>query len=364
MLPLRISKFVAAIGLAVSIVQTGFGIPEAGFEAGLSDSQSAWAQSGGRTRGGSFDRPTSPEPPSYSAPSRAPSRAPSQDYTNPYDYSRPSRPYYPSQPDYFPGSYRRPPVIVVPPQAYPVPADPYGGQGSSDADDSLFLVLVVFCGICLLPVLSAYLRQGQSNRRLGPSFNAGSELSNDIVTVTQLQVGLLAQARFIQEALTQLSLKADLETQTGLTRFLQETVLALLRSPENWTHAKLTSQTVHRQQAAQLFEQLSIQVRSKLSAETLVNVGGQIQRQALSVNPAADPASYIVVNLLLGTADDRPFAQDLHSAEALQTLLKRLGGITPDYLLIFELIWSPQDPADSLSRDQLLTLYPDLIQIA
>lgn len=361
MLPLRIGKFLAAIGLAVSIVQTGFGIPEAVFEAlELSDPQSAWAQSGGRTRGGSFDRPTSPEP-SYSAPGSAPS----QDYTNPYDYSRPSRrPYYPSQPDYFPGSYRRPPVIVVPPQAYPVPADPYGSYGSSDADDSLFLVLVLVCGVCLLPVLSTYLRQSQSHRRSGSSFSAGSELSNDIVTVTQLQVGLLAQARFIQEALTQLSLKADLETQTGLTRFLQETVLALLRSPENWTHAKLTSQTVHRQQAAQLFEQLSIQVRSKLSAETLVNVGGQIQRQALPVNPAADPASYIVVNLLLGTADDRPLAQDLHSAEALQTLLQRLGGITPDYLLIFELIWSPQDPADSLSRDQLLTLYPDLIQIA
>lgn len=329
------------------------------------------AQSGGRTRGGSFDRPAAPE----SAPAQGGSYGGGYGgggyggggygggYSSPYDYSVPyNDPYYPSRPDYFPGSYRRPRVIVLPPQSYPVPVDSGYGYGTSSSSDGLFLILVILLGSAMLPVIMSYLRQAG---RQGTGNRAAGELNNDTVTVTQLQVALLAQARYIQEALTQLSLQANLETQAGLTELLRETVLALLRSPENWTHARVDSQTIQsRTQASQVFEQLSIQERSKLSAETLVNVGGKIRRQAVQVNKDADPASYIVVTLLLGTADDRPLAQSVHSAEELQVILKRLGSVAPSYLLIFELIWTPQDASDSLSRDQLLTLYPDLIQIA
>lgn len=320
------------------------------------------AQSGGRARGGSFDRPSSPQ----QAPSNSGSYSGGysrgyDDSSSPYDYSRPyNYPSYPTRPDYFPGSYRRPNVIVVPPQSYPVPVDPGYGYGTSSSGDGLLLILLVMCGITILPVLMTYLKQ---TSRRSPS-SGTDELTNDIVTVTQLQVALLAQARYIQEELTQLSLQSKLETQAGLTSFLQEAVLALLRSPENWSHARVSSQTVNsREQASQLFEQLSIQARSKLSAETLVNVGGQIRQQTIQASQNADPASYIVVTLLVGTADDRPLATSVHSAEELKAILQRLGGLSPGYLLIFELIWSPQDAADSLSYDQLLANYPDLVQI-
>lgn len=325
---------------------------------------SAVAQTGGRTRGGSFDSPSQ-------APSQAPSNYPSGGgYTSPsYDYSPYDYSYPPSQPDYFPGSYRRPRVIVMPPQSYPVPVDPgYGGYGygTGSSGDGLFLFLILVCGVCILPVLMSYMRASRSSSRsYSYSNGAAGELANDVITVTQLQIALLAQARYIQEALTQLSLQADLDTKTGLADFLRETVLALLRSPEYWSHARVSSQTVRsRAEASQVFEQLSIQERSKLTAETLVNVGGQIRRQTVQVSQDADPASYIVVTLLIGTADDKPLASTVHSAEELSAILKRLGGISPDYLMVYELIWSPQDASDSLSRDQLLANYADLIQIA
>ena len=316
-----------------------------------------WAQSGGRARGGSFSRPSSqPSAPSRSAPSGG-------GYASPYDYSvPPDRSYAPRN---YPG-YRQPSVIVVPPQSYPVPVDPYGsgaGYGTSSAGDSLFLVLVLVGGVTLLPMAMAYMRQaGGQSSQVGRGKQA-----NDIVTVTQLQVALLAEARAIQADLTRLSAETNLDNQAGLQQLLQETVLALLRSPENWSHAKASSQTVKsREQAAQVFEQLSIQARSKLTAETLVNTGGPVRRQAVAVSTEAGPASYIVVTMLVGTADDRPLVQPnaLHSAEELTAILKRLGGIAPSYLMIYELIWTPQDATDSLSRDQLLTHYPDLIQIA
>ncbi|HEY9659161.1 MAG TPA: DUF1517 domain-containing protein, partial [Allocoleopsis sp.] len=191
------------------------------------------------------------------------------------------------------------------------------------------------------------------------------ELQNDIVTVTRLQVALLAQARYVQERLTELTLSVDTETPEGLTELLRETVLALMRSPENWSHVRASSQTVKsRQEAAQLFEKLSIEERSKFSAETLAKVGGKIRRQAVKVDEDEGPASYIVVTLLIGTEDDRPIIpESIHSSAELQTTLQRIGGITSDYLLIYELLWSPQEASDSLTYDELLSEYPDLVQL-
>lgn len=356
-LPTATKRLVTA-GLTFTIASSLIGSPTQLGSTWNSDRVLAQS-SGGRARGGSFDRPAA-------APEAAPSGSGYSggysggtyggSYSSPYDY-------YPSQPDYFPGSYRRPRVIVMPPQSYPVPVDPGYGYGTSTSGDGAFLILVLFLGISMLPVIMTYLRQASKTRSSANS--PTGELANDIVTVTQLQIALLAQARYIQEALTQLSLQANLNSQAGLTEFLRETVLALLRSPENWSHARISSQTVKsREQASQVFEQLSIQERSKLSSETLVNVGGQIRRQTLQVNQEADPAAYIVVTLLLGTADDHPIANSVYSAEELKTILKRLGGVAPAYLMVFELIWTPQDASDSLSHDQLLTYYPDLIQIA
>ncbi|MBD3883217.1 DUF1517 domain-containing protein [Phormidium tenue FACHB-886] len=322
--------------------------------------------SGGRSRGGSFSRPSSPSrsDPSYSNP------APS--YNN--------DPYYP----------RSAPVPV------PIPAPGYGyGYGGGGGGLGLLLLLLLGGG-SILPIVLFYLMRsrisaggqgyggytnGYSNGYNGGHSNGGysngydgydsygytgnREIDNDTVTVTRLQVALLSQARHIQDSLTEYTLNADTDTTEGLTELLQESVLALLRSPENWSHVRVNSQTVKsREQATQLFEQISIEERSKFSAETLANVGGRVRRQAMPKNEDDAPASYIVVTLVLGTADDRPlFDEKIRTTQELQAALQRLGSITPEYLLVFELLWSPQDASDSLTYDELLTEYPGLIQI-
>lgn len=195
--------------------------------------------------------------------------------------------------------------------------------------------------------------------------SAAQELENDTVTVSKIQVALLAQARSIQSQLTELSLNVDTDTSEGLMQLLQESALALLRSPENWTHVLATSQTVKsREDAEAIFNQVSIQERSKFSAETLTNVGGRV-RQQKPVMPDLDddPAAYIVVTLLVGTADDKPLFEEIRTAEALKDALEKLASISPDYLMVFELLWSPQAETDSLTYDELLTEYTDMVQI-
>ena len=304
--------------------------------------------SGGRSRGGSFSRPSAP---SRSAPAPSYHNNPAPSYRN--------DPYYP----------RSVPI--------PVPGYGYGsGYGYGGGGFSLFPLLLLGGG-SILPIVWFYFMRsrnsskqpyqdyGDSYSASDPSYSGNREIDNDIVTVTRLQVALLSQARSIQDSLTEYTLKADTDTPAGLAALLQESVLALLRSPENWSHVRVNSETVKsREAASQIFEQLSIEERSKFSAETLSNVSGQVRQQAIPKAEDDAPASYIVVTLVLGTADDKPlFNEKIRSAEELQAALKRLGSIPSDYLFVFELLWSPQEAADSLTYDELLTEYPDLVQI-
>lgn len=305
---------------------------------------------GGRARGGSFKQPTSPAAPS------SPSRPIPRNYSNYDEFPRRSYPrtYYPEP---FPG-----PVFVPLPGPSYAPGSGYAAPTGSGGSGFIFVLLILV--LVILPIVLNYLRQGPSGSARPADAGSVSEQFNDIVTVTQLQIGLLAQAREVQRDLTRLTAQADLSTQTGLAELLRESTLALLRSPQYWSHVRALSQTLrNREAASQVFEQLSLEERSKFSLETLVNVGGQVRQQAAPRSEDNAPASYIVVTLLVGSADDQPLLKSIYSIEALRTALQRLGAISPDYLLIYELLWTPQDEGNSLNREEMLALYPDLMQL-
>ncbi|HEY9825461.1 MAG TPA: DUF1517 domain-containing protein [Stenomitos sp.] len=302
--------------------------------------------SGGRAGGGSFRRVS---PPSSSGRRSAPNYAPN----------------YPRQ-NYGGGGG---PVFVPIPYGQPnYNTQPYsGGPGYSSSSQGGFasvlpglLVLLILGGLSigaivwLLPKLRGL-----------PAATGEQEITNNIFTVTRLQVALYAQARQIQTDLSELSETVDTETQSGLLQLMQESALALLRQPESWTHAKGTSQTVKDALAAeQLINQLSVEVRSKLSSETLVNVGGRVRRNSFKApGLEEDPAAYIVVTLLIGTAHDRALFEQVNTAEDLKRCLEQLAGLPEEYLMTLEVIWSPQEASDSLTEEELLTEYSDLKQI-
>ncbi len=238
---------------------------------------------------------------------------------------------------------------------------PYGGSGYGYGGSSVGgfgLLVVMFMllgggGLLVWMLLSA--RKG-----LGST----SALNNNKVTVSKLQIALLAEGRAIQSQLSEIVQSADTETPEGLQQELQEVILALLRMPENWSHVSASSQTVKtREEAETLFNQASIAERSNFSVETLTNVGGKVTTKPFTPNPDEDPASYIVVTLIIGTADDKPLFNEVRTTEALKATLERLASINADYLMVFELLWSPQDESDSLTYDELLTEYSGMMQI-
>jgi uncharacterized membrane protein len=301
--------------------------------------------SGGRGGGGSFRGPSN-------------SRSSNSNRNSPRRYDEPD-------------SYRRAPsyggsnVIVV-----PGGGGYYGGGYHSGFSIFPMLLILGLFGIIALIVISYWLRSaGNSSNVSGFSDGVGSgshELENDRVTVSKLQVALMAQTtKGLQSQLSDLTLKVDTDTPEGLSELLQESALILLRNSENWSHVLASSQSVKIDEAEAMFNQLSLQERSKFSAETLTNVKGKVsQKDAVIPGLEEDPAAYIVVTLLVGTADDRPLFKDVRSIETLKDALQRVASVPPDYLLTFELLWSPQVEEDSLTYDELLTEYTDMVQIA
>ena len=177
------------------------------------------------------------------------------------------------------------------------------------------------------------------------------------VTIAQVQIGLLASARQLQQDLRQLAATADTSTDTGLQRLLQDVTLALLRNPEYWVYGNGEVGQVGFPAAEATFNRLSMTERSKLDAETTINVAGQRSHGDAGQHSAA--SEYIVVTLLV--ASRRPLRLPrLSTAEDLRTALRVLGSVPSGDLLSLEVIWQPDGNEDVLTSTELVTLYPQL----
>ena len=182
------------------------------------------------------------------------------------------------------------------------------------------------------------------------------------VKMIQLQVGLLASAKQLQDDLRALAASSDTSSNSGLQRLLQETTLALLRQPDLWVYANSESGDVPFHAAESTFNRLSMNERSKLDAEVTSNVGGQRlndQSKASSVGEADATNEFIVVTVLVAsTATSTLNGTD--TSEDLRQSLRILGSTSSSDLLAMEVIWQPEGRGDVLSSEELITAYPNL----
>ncbi|MGB3510194.1 MAG: DUF1517 domain-containing protein [Microcoleaceae cyanobacterium] len=184
-----------------------------------------------------------------------------------------------------------------------------------------------------------------------PVATVPEDLVNDIVTVSKLQVALVVPANNIQSDLARMSEEIDIGTPEGRVELLLQSAIALLRAQEYWSHVAASSETVEtRQEAERIFEQFSFAERSKFEVN--------------SVGDNVECDNHIIVTLLFGTEDDYPLFDEVNDEESLKQILKELGKVTADYLLVFELLWSPETENDSLTYEQFATEYNEMMQIA
>ena len=302
-------KSLVAVGLVLTLVMSQTGDALA-------------ARSGGRIGGGSF-------------------RSPSRGYSSPSGGSYGGR-----GGGYYPGGGLSPFFFL-----------PFIGGGGGGGLFSL-LILISVGGFLL-----------NTFRRVagGDSFEGG-DVYNPQVSIAQIQVGLLADARSVQSKLDQLAETVNADTATGRMYLLQETRLELLRHPEYWTYAKTSTQQAKLDRAEAVFNQLSLNERGKFTTETLSKVNNQL-RQADSnavlnstgelATVEQERAEYIIVTLLVAATRSLELPK-INGEADLRQALQTLGSLDASAIVAIEAIWTPQANGDALTTDDILAYYPDL----
>lgn len=324
---------------------------------GLSIQTEAQARSsGGRSGGGSFSRGSSRSSgrsssgrsrSSSGSRSRSRSSTPSRSYNSSPSYS------HDNSPGYYNNNSRN----------YSSSGTYYSSGGDRLVSVLARLVLFGFLGMVIYGIVSSVIKSALSSNNYDRVAAAHrKERDNDIVTISKLQIALSASATDVQWGLTELSLTADTSTEEGLKNLLQESIVILLRNSEYWTHHVNSSQKLNINKAEAEFDSLSLEERSKLSSETLSNIEGNIRQKSV-VSPDNELAMYIVVTLLVGTAHDKPLFENIRTPDDLKTALNTLGTMPSDYLFKFELIWSPQTQNDSLTYDEFITEYTNMVEL-
>ena len=323
----------------------------------------AFAASAGRIGGSSFrSRSSSPSysRPSYSRPS-TPSysrRSPSHSYSAPRTYT----PLPAPRPSYNPPS-RSSTNIIVMPDLTPnlAPAIPYPSPSQvttvsqQPANPVVLLTLLASMGVVIIAVI---LLCGGWEDFVGPWLSTQKEKYKKLTVVRQ-RVALLASAKDIQSDLIRMAEQGDTDSSYGLAKILQETTLTLLRHPDKVIYAWSDKNRESIDNAEDLFNQFSMEERSRASEETLTNVDGRLSKSKEKAHEKTQDNEYILVSVLAATNENlnlRP--SDSH--ENLKSNLVALGSITPDDLVALEIIWQPEDEYDVLSKEELLSLYPDL----
>jgi uncharacterized membrane protein len=368
--------FVSAL-LAFSMVQAiELGFNDHKFDTYFLKDQQAYAKSSaGRSKGGSFRRSTPSNPrsssPSKSSPTSAPSSSNNSKSSSDPSNSTDRNSFTPNR------SSNGNSLIVVPNSSY---RNGYNSPNSSQPTSYsyipwfiwliIFLIILILFMFVYLAIRAIIMRPKKNKVELGAENTIHQkrqiwrDLGNETFTVSKLQVALFAQAREVQSRLTELALEVDTDSLEGLMTLMKESAIALMRTPENWTHALASSQSMARGKAEEVFNRISLKERTKFSHETLVNVGGKVaQRSKAIASPDKDPSAYIVVTLLIGTEHDKPLFGEIKNIQELRQALEVIASIPASHLSVFELLWSPQADTDSLTYDELLTEYSNMIQI-
>ena len=334
----------------------------------LQDRELIAKRSGGRSGGGSFKSRSSSSKSRSSSSSSTKRRSSSSSSTRRNSSS----------------SYDSSPTDKTSPQhsTSPTPTPTYTHSDSSNSQELpwymsaiiVIISLLILAGMTLLPIglifwliysvfktFSRLLNRDRSDDIVERKINR--ERDNNQVTVSQLQVALSPKAEGLQQELSTLTLSVNTNTDAGLAELMRESALILLRHDKAWTHVLANSNSLHISKAEEVFSKISFAERSKFSSESLSNVDGNVKTKETVSYDGEDFSNYVVVTLILGTADDNPLFSKIHTEKQLKEVLLKLASMREDYLMKFELLWTPQKEGEYLTDDEFLMEYTNMIKL-
>lgn len=197
------------------------------------------------------------------------------------------------------------------------------------------------------------------NSPLGPGFS--------VLTLTAcLNVPDRNDPNSILQRLNTLSQESDTSNRKGLQDLMAEASLEMARQEKSivsveshFGHTKTPTQ------AERQYNRQSAQQRSKFDRESLSNYGGKRLTGDSKINSDSPPSSatvaLVTIHLAIEGNSLRAF-DNIKSRKDLKDALSRISGDVQveDCLLAAEVIWSPEDPTEQMTMEDIYSDFPSL----
>ncbi|HXU82095.1 MAG TPA: DUF1517 domain-containing protein [Polyangia bacterium] len=240
------------------------------------------------------------------------------------------------------------------------PSFGWGWGGYGGGFGSLIMLAVVAFGVVTV------MRSMRRVRAGGPSglFGHGDdeeEVVADRAWVYKIQLGLGRSAREIQNSLARYAAEGDTSSEAGLAQLLQQTSLELMRHKDSIRYGHIDpSGPMSLTNGETKMNAAALAERSRFHIERVRGADGRVLKSEAAATESNDALEYLVITIVVATRRPVIQAKEIADPAQLQGLLGELGAVPPTALLGLEVIWTPADPSDALSKDDLVTTYPEL----
>merc|ERR1711871_571267 len=210
-----------------------------------------------------------------------------------------------------------------------------------------------------------------SNRVGGSDFSddgMGTSSLGSGATVMKLQIAMSsdwAEENNVMETLTRLANKnSAMSNRSDLARLLSESSLALLRRVNDWEAAAYEGDKfmLGPQKAEPYFQRLAIGERSKFDKETNGNLA---TIKASNDNSVSQPTEVVVSILVAMKGQSSAYSNSVRSFAEVKRCLQGLAAdaLTDDgeNVMAMELLWTPSERGNVVSKTDLIQDYPELI---
>lgn len=258
---------------------------------------------------------------------------------------RPSVPTAPRSPD-GPGGFFPVPIFFGP-----------GGYGCGGGAFGGLLMLALIYFLFIRPQMTRrYRDQDREEERYG--VRRASAYTLDLAMLS-------TAARDLQRRLAELGEQGDTSSGQGLARLLREVALEVQRRRAEIHGASLSArEQIPPSQAEAEFERLASRARTRYDVDTFSVESGKVRRQQAPEDTGKEGIlQYLVLSFVVAVADKLPMPPAIHDRAALEKALESLGSVTGNQILAMEIIWTPADPNDTLTSDDLALKFPDIVSL-
>jgi len=199
--------------------------------------------------------------------------------------------------------------------------------------------------------------------------------AKDKMRVYRVRFGIGDPGERPWEELEAIVRRSSFDSPDELAAFVRDVALYLQRKGAKVTHASiLASGKVSSTEAEQRFRALTTEARATFNREVL-----RVESRTKAIEEKREVASkdgltdedgdfgineFFVVTLVVGVDNRAPaLPEKVASPADLSLALERLGGMSGSFVMAAEVVWTPAAVSDILPAEEVMTTFPDLMEL-